>query len=99
MSARSLEGHVIIEDVHCWRYSALSSAGTGRYWLRACQLIRILMLAGHPEFTPDIVTKVIGVREEMGVFSQELAAASRRAAVEHDAGVYIGRVLLGILGV
>lgn len=54
---------------------------------------------GHPEFTPDIVTKVIGVREELGVFSPELAQASRLAAAEHDAGVYIGRVLLGIIGV
>lgn len=42
---------------------------------------------------------MIGVREELGVFSAELAEASRRAAAEHDAGVYIGRVLLGILGV
>lgn len=43
--------------------------------------------------------KVIDVRQELGVFSSELAEQSRRHAVEHDEGVWIGRVLLGIMGV
>ena len=54
--------------------------------------------AGHPEFTADIVNRVIAVREEKGVFSHELAAKSKEHAAEVDEGVRIGDVLLSLMG-
>lgn len=55
-------------------------------------------LAGHPEFSTDIVEKVIEVREKGGVFPAELAKASRGYAKESDEGVRIGRVFLKMMG-
>lgn len=54
--------------------------------------------AGHPEFTPDIVQKVIDAREKNGVFSPEMVEQSRKHAVERDEGIRIARVILEVLG-
>ncbi|KAL8292753.1 hypothetical protein RQP46_001365 [Phenoliferia psychrophenolica] len=58
--------------------------------------IQVLTLQGHPEFTPDIVGKIIDARE--GVFGPELTEQSRKHAEEHDEGVMIAEVILRMLG-
>ncbi|SCZ97184.1 BZ3500_MvSof-1268-A1-R1_Chr4-2g07045 [Microbotryum saponariae] len=60
--------------------------------------IEVLTLQGHPEFSPDIVLKVIEVRAERGVFDPEMAEKSRAHARESDEGVRIGEVVLRIIG-
>lgn len=57
----------------------------------------IITLQGHPEFTPEIVLKIIDRRESMGIISEEIADESRRHAQTHDAGVAIARLLLKIM--
>ncbi|ORY41759.1 class I glutamine amidotransferase-like protein [Leucosporidium creatinivorum] len=61
--------------------------------------VSIITLQGHPEFTSDIVGKIIDAREKGRVISHELAEESRKFAAETDEGVRIGRVLLSTLGV
>ncbi|GAA6030830.1 hypothetical protein JCM8097_008897 [Rhodosporidiobolus ruineniae] len=61
--------------------------------------VSILTLQGHPEFNSTIVNELIDLREEKGVISVEVAEQSREAAGEHDDGDWIGRRLLGVLGV
>lgn len=61
--------------------------------------ISIITLQGHPEFSPDIVQKIIDAREVGTVISSDLANESREYAKEDDDGVKIARVFLGILGV
>ncbi|SGY76962.1 BQ5605_C005g03535 [Microbotryum silenes-dioicae] len=60
--------------------------------------IEVLTLQGHPEFSPDIVLKVIQVRAERGVFDPEMAEKSRAHARGSDEGVRIGEVVLRIIG-
>ncbi|SCV69457.1 BQ2448_2477 [Microbotryum intermedium] len=60
--------------------------------------IEVLTLQGHPEFSPDIVLKVIEVRAERGVFDPEMAEKSRAQARESDEGVRIGEIVLRIIG-
>jgi hypothetical protein len=57
------------------------------------------MRTGHPEFSTDIVNKIIDVRAAGGVFPPPLVEVSRGFAGESDEGVRIGRVLMSILGV
>ena len=52
---------------------------------------------GHPEFTGDIVTEIVGLRTEAGIFSKEQSTdALGRAKNQHD-GVAIGAVFLKFL--
>lgn len=61
--------------------------------------ISIISFQGHPEFHPDMVLKIIDAREAKGIISSELAEESRAYARERDDGVWIGRRLLGVLGI
>ncbi|KAM0746901.1 class I glutamine amidotransferase-like protein [Meredithblackwellia eburnea MCA 4105] len=70
--------------------------GSGGFDLES---IAIITVQGHPEFTPDIVGKIIDAREKSGVLSHEFADQSRVHAKENDEGIKIGEVFLGILGV
>lgn len=54
-------------------------------------------IQGHPEFTGDIVSEIVRVRTEAGVFSKEQSAdALGRAGRPHD-GIAIGVVFLKFL--
>ena len=59
---------------------------------------KILTLQGHPEFSPDIVTEIINVREAKGILSAEFAEQSRQDAALHDQGVALGGVILNMIG-
>ncbi|KAK4048114.1 hypothetical protein OIV83_004984 [Microbotryomycetes sp. JL201] len=61
--------------------------------------IDIITLQGHPEFTADIVNKIIDAREQGQVISAQVAAQSREFAAERDEGVEIGRLFLKMLHV
>lgn len=61
--------------------------------------VKIFCLQGHPEFSPDIVTEIINVREAKGILNKELADKSREYAAMHDEGVGIGATILRIIGV
>lgn len=47
-------------------------------------IAHILTIQGHPEFTPDIVSKVVDFRERTGVFDASTAKEGRRRMVGHD---------------
>lgn len=58
---------------------------------------RFITVQGHPEFNGEIVTAIVRVRAEMGVFKEEFTRdALDRANNEHD-GVAIGAVFLRFL--
>ena len=59
--------------------------------------VRIITLQGHPEFSPDIATNLINVREKGGILSKELAERSRGYAALHDEGLAIGAAFLELL--
>jgi len=60
--------------------------------------ISILTLQGHPEFNTDIVSKIIDLREDIGILSHELAEESRAYAREDHEGVWFGRLCVSVLG-
>jgi GMP synthase-like glutamine amidotransferase len=61
--------------------------------------IHILCLQGHPEFTTDIVQKVVDVREASGVLDAPTAQeARRRAVLEHDGVNVVGKVIWKLFG-
>lgn len=57
-------------------------------------LAQIFTVQGHPEFTPDIVNRMLDVRVPAGIFSPEEGAESRRRAGGKDGsgGEGYGRV-------
>lgn len=59
--------------------------------------VNIFTLQGHPEFSPDIVTEIINVREKKGILTSELAEESRGYAKMHDEGVSIGAKIIRLL--
>ncbi|KAK4055421.1 hypothetical protein OIO90_003259 [Microbotryomycetes sp. JL221] len=61
--------------------------------------IDVITLQGHPEFTPDMVNKIIDAREQGKVISKQVADESRQFALERDQGIEIGRLLLKLLHV
>jgi len=61
--------------------------------------VGVFAVQGHPEFEPDVVLKIIDVREKAGIIDADLAARSRKFAAEHDDGVAIGAVCLRIMGI
>lgn len=56
---------------------------------------------GHPEFLPDMVNKIIDVREKSGVLSdaETLKEARERAVREDDGKGIIGKAIWKVLGV
>lgn len=61
--------------------------------------ISVLAVQGHPEFLPDLVLTLIDSRERRGIISSQLAEESRHYAKEHDDGIWLGRVCLGVMGI
>lgn len=62
--------------------------------------IQILTVQGHPEFTKNIVRKMINVRAASGVIPLEVAEDARRRSEWRNDGVdVIGRAFWKILGV
>lgn len=62
--------------------------------------IQIITVQGHPEFTKDIVRKVIDVRADSGIITRELADDAKRRNVWRNDGVHvIADVFWKILGV
>jgi hypothetical protein len=59
---------------------------------------KIFTLQGHPEFSPDIVTEIINVREAKGILTADFAEQSRKDAALHDQGVALGGVILNMIG-
>ncbi|GAA93842.1 uncharacterized protein L969DRAFT_42277 [Mixia osmundae IAM 14324] len=59
--------------------------------------IHMFTVQGHPEFSPEIVTDIIDVREQAGVIDSALAAQSRQDAALHDDGVDIARICVKLL--
>lgn len=58
---------------------------------------KFMSVQGHPEFTDFIVTEVVKMRTQTGLFTGEQSEdALRRATNEHD-GVAIGKVFLNFL--
>lgn len=58
---------------------------------------RFVTVQGHPEFTGEMVTTIVGSRAESGIFKEEQAKeALSRAHNEHD-GVAIGVAFLKFL--
>ena len=57
-------------------------------------IAHILTVQGHPEFTPDIVSRIVDLRSESGVFDQVAAAEARRRAGGKDGsgGEGFGRI-------
>lgn len=53
---------------------------------------------GHPEFSPDIVLKIIAIRQSSRVISDEIAEESKVFARERDEGVScVGKVWLELM--
>ena len=62
--------------------------------------IRILTVQGHPEFTKSIVSKVVGIRTDKGIFTPEFAQdAIRRNELRNDGVEVIARAIWKMLGV
>ena len=62
--------------------------------------IHILTVQGHPEFTADIVSAIIDVRERNGAMSAEVVKDGRERAVQPHEGLgKIGRAIWRVLGV
>ncbi|KAG8950407.1 hypothetical protein FRC03_012861 [Tulasnella sp. 419] len=62
--------------------------------------IHIFTVQGHPEFSPDIVHKIIDTRELSGVMDSETVKEGRRRADERDEGTgRIGKAIWKVLGV
>ena len=59
--------------------------------------VQILTLQGHPEFSPDIVTALINMREEKGIITKDLADKSRQYAALHDEGLRAGATILQLM--
>lgn len=58
---------------------------------------RLITLQGHPEFTQDIVSEVVTLRGDQGVFSRpQTEDALNRARNPHD-GVAVGMAFLRLL--
>lgn len=58
---------------------------------------RFVTVQGHPEFTGDMVTEIVGSRAESGIFKEDQGKdALSRAHNEHD-GVAIGAAFLKFL--
>ncbi|KAJ5091900.1 hypothetical protein NUU61_006770 [Penicillium alfredii] len=58
---------------------------------------RFITVQGHPEFTGDIMTEIIGLRAKLGVFDEDQARdALGRADIDHD-GIVIGTTFLKFL--
>ncbi|KAM0790985.1 hypothetical protein ACM66B_004285 [Microbotryomycetes sp. NB124-2] len=66
---------------------------------RSLDDIDVITLQGHPEFTSDIVNKIIDAREQGQVISAQVAAQSRELAGERDQGIEVGRLFLKMLNV
>ena len=61
--------------------------------------IHILTVQGHPEFTEDIVSKIIDVRELNGAMSaQVVQEGRRRAGLHHDGKGAIGHAIWCVIG-
>ena len=61
--------------------------------------IRIITVQGHPEFTKSIVSKVVGIRTDKGIFTPEFAQdAIRRNELRNDGVEVIARAIWKILG-
>ena len=61
--------------------------------------IRTLTVQGHPEFTKSIVSKVVGIRTDKGIFTPEFARdAIRRNELRNDGVEVIARAIWKILG-
>jgi GMP synthase-like glutamine amidotransferase len=55
---------------------------------------RYISVQGHPEFTEEIVTEILGVRKQLGVFGEEqYAEMMSRVGNKHD-GVSIAEAFL-----
>lgn len=62
--------------------------------------IQILTVQGHPEFTASIVSKVVGIRADKGIFTPEFARdAIKRNILRNDGVEVIARAVWEILGV
>jgi len=62
--------------------------------------IHVLTVQGHPEFNPDIVSKMVDAREASGVLDAETVKAGREKGVLRDDGTGpIGRTIWRVLGV
>jgi len=59
--------------------------------------IHILTVQGHPEFTADIVRKIIRVRKESGVMDKDAAENGWDRADERNDGNRIARVIWDVL--
>lgn len=58
---------------------------------------RFITVQGHPEFTGTIVTEIVNLRHEMGLFTDDMAQdALGRVEKEHD-GVVIATAFLKFL--
>lgn len=61
--------------------------------------IHILTVQGHPEFSPDIVHKIIDAREASGVLNAETVKEARVKASKRDDGIgLIGKAVWQVLG-
>lgn len=61
--------------------------------------IQILTVQGHPEFTKSIVSKVVRIRTEQGIFTPEFAQdAIRRNELRNDGVEVIARTIWKVLG-
>lgn len=61
--------------------------------------IHIFTVQGHPEFTKDIVSKIVQVRSESGVLDEQMKAdVLRREDWPHHGVNVVGRVIWGVLG-
>ncbi|AOW05795.1 class I glutamine amidotransferase-like protein [Yarrowia lipolytica] len=56
-----------------------------------------ISLQGHPEFVPGIVDKILDVREQAGVFTDEQMKEYRKLAEKRQDGDAIARVLVDFL--
>ncbi|KAG8899473.1 hypothetical protein FRB99_006700 [Tulasnella sp. 403] len=62
--------------------------------------IQVFAVQGHPEFKPDIVSKIIDVREKSGAMDAGTVKAGRENASKPDDGVgAIGRAIWSVMGI
>ncbi|CCU81451.1 unnamed protein product [Blumeria hordei] len=73
-------------------------ASSSRYEVQGLYIPeRLMTFQGHPEYTADIISEVLHIRHDMGIFDDEmLSDALQRSKEPHD-GYEVGRVFLKFL--
>ncbi|KAN0061781.1 hypothetical protein ACQY0O_005774 [Thecaphora frezii] len=77
----------------------ISDEGTSSSGPSPPRSLHILTFQGHPEFDTEIVSLILKIRTELGIFSQDVAEHFLVNAQKQHDGLRLGRVIWAMLGV